>query len=95
MSYLELMHPAKAAEQLAHYMFHLCHGNWLTCDGVAAYHFFETLIAELHHDILYEAILVILRVKEIVELHDVWSSFQLTQNFILARNVLSSFLSAF
>ena len=55
----------------------------------------EASLAALHHDVLNQPLLLILRIKEVQKLDHIWSSSELSHDLILSGDDVSCFLGTF
>ena len=78
------MHLCQTIEDLSDEMSDGLHRNRLFLLFSHAELVFQASFAELHHNVLYESLLLILRVKEVCQLDHIWCTFQHGHYFIFS-----------
>lgn len=85
-----LVHEFHSHEYLSHEVFDVAHRNKLAILLRVLNDFLEILRAELKDEVLHHFALLVLRVVNVEQLHDVLAASQPVKHFELARDVLST-----
>ena len=95
MSNLLLMHILEAVKDLPNIMLDVVHRNGLLCLFSLPQRVLQTAVAEFHHSVLDDSLLLVNSVEELDKLNDVGSVFEEGEDFILTRDDIACLLCAF